>query len=256
MGNVDKGAATEPQPDDGANEVYSSAVSRRTRLRRQAMIGGAGLLAVLGVGGLVAHQVLDDRDTAPAAQTGAEEPTVPGAAPATSGVVPQAAPSTGARASSAAAPPKSPAAKTTTHSKADAERIAAVRSAAAKASASAQIRRPVPNAAAANVDASAVTSTTVRQGGEALRIKSARQDLTGYRELGWIADEGVQVGNSRCTQRIRLSTNTAARERPTLLICWRTSAQKSVYTVAVKTDGRPSKELSVAEIDKQWAKLG
>jgi len=89
-----------------------------------------------------------------------------------------------------------------------------------------------------------------------LRVVSARGDLTGSRELLWVADGGHAVGKARCSQRFRFSPDAAVSEKPTLLICWRTSATRSVYTVAVDLDGRPSEKASVATIDKVWAQLG
>ena len=64
------------------------------------------------------------------------------------------------------------------------------------------------------------------------------------------------MGNARCTQTITLSNDVPASARPTLMLCWRVGAQKSVYTVAIKADGRPAAKTSVALIDKEWARLG
>jgi hypothetical protein len=89
-----------------------------------------------------------------------------------------------------------------------------------------------------------------------LRVVSARGDLTGSKELLWVADGGHPVGNARCSQKFRFNAKSAVTEKPTLLICWRTSAIRSVYTVAVNLDGRPSEKASVATIDKVWAELG
>jgi len=178
------------------------------------MIGAAGLLSILGVGGLVAHWVNDDRDTAPAVQPGVAEPGVP------------------------------------ERPKTVEERVAAIKSTAAKAGPG--VLRPLPSASVAGD----VTVTTAARDGGTLKVVSARQDLTGYRELGWVADPGERVGRARCSDRIRLSVDAKATAHPTLLICWRTSTQKSVYTLAVKTDGRPSAKTSVAAIDKQWTRLG
>ncbi|MFC7279249.1 hypothetical protein ACFQS1_35255 [Paractinoplanes rhizophilus] len=89
-----------------------------------------------------------------------------------------------------------------------------------------------------------------------MRVVSARSDLTGQRELAWVGDEGEPIGNARCTQRIRLSNNQTATVRRNLLLCWRTSSEKSVYTVAVDLDGKPSRIKSVASIERQWSKLG
>ena len=89
-----------------------------------------------------------------------------------------------------------------------------------------------------------------------MRVVSARQDLTGYRELGWVTAEREQVGDGvQCTQRIQLSPDSPAKVRPTLLLCWRTSAARSAYTVAVDFKGKPSVQESVAEINKAWSKL-
>jgi hypothetical protein len=84
-----------------------------------------------------------------------------------------------------------------------------------------------------------------------MRIRTARYDLAGQYELAWAADDGERVGNARCTQNLRLAG--VARERPTMLLCWHTSAGKSVVTLAVTRQGRPSRATSVATIDEQWA---
>jgi hypothetical protein len=88
-----------------------------------------------------------------------------------------------------------------------------------------------------------------------MRIRTARYDLTGQYELAWAADGGEQVGNARCTQKFRLGGG-GVRERPTMLLCWHTSAGKSVITLATIRKGRPSKLSSTATIDEQWASLG
>jgi hypothetical protein len=92
--------------------------------------------------------------------------------------------------------------------------------------------------------------------GKLLRIVTARKDLTGYSELAWVADGGTRVGKAKCSQKFRLSNETEPKERPTLLVCWRTSAKKSVYTVAVNVNGRPSRPQSVSAIDKAWSQFG
>jgi hypothetical protein len=79
-------------------------------------------------------------------------------------------------------------------------------------------------------------------------------DLTGYRELAWVR-EGKPVGEATCTKTIAVSANVPPKEKPTLLICWRTSAQKSAYTVAVDFDTPPSEAKSVAELGKAWAAI-
>ena len=53
-----------------------------------------------------------------------------------------------------------------------------------------------------------------------------------------------------------MSDGAPVQEKPTLMICWRTSADRSVYTIAVVRTGRPDAEDSVAALNRQWNKLG
>ncbi|WP_328460488.1 hypothetical protein OHA21_29950 [Actinoplanes sp. NBC_00393] len=101
-----------------------------------------------------------------------------------------------------------------------------------------------------------VTNTGTLRDGETLRVVSAKYDLTGQREMLWAADKGHKVGDASCTQRFRFSNDTKPTERPSMLLCWRTSEAKSVVTVAVTKEGRPSEEKTVAALQKEWMKLG
>ncbi len=116
-----------------------------------------------------------------------------------------------------------------------------------------------PKSATAVIDGTAVTivsSGSLPTEHHTLRVVSARADLTGHRELGWAADAGHPVGDARCTQNVRFNGTAPARVRPTLLLCWRTSATRSAYTVAVDLDHAPSESVSVASLDLAWSKLG
>jgi hypothetical protein len=248
MRNVDNDrAAQESWPDDGAG-VYTSAMARRSRRRKQVM-GAVGLVILLGGGALVARQLGDDADTVTTGDTGALAPitepstSVPGVL-APSGRPSAAAASTGVRSFTVTPSPSTVA-----------QRVAAARSAAAKAGTTPRAPLPPKAGGAYAQDVEVATKGSVAKDRRTLKVVSAREDLTGQRELAWVADGGEPVGSSRCTQTFRFSGGTTAAERPTLLVCWRTSAEKSVYTVAVDLDGRPSKQASVAEIDKTWAKL-
>jgi len=97
---------------------------------------------------------------------------------------------------------------------------------------------------------------SVSKEGKMLRVVSARQDLTGYGELAWIADEGRRVGNARCSQRLRMSNEQEPRVRPTMVICWRLSPARSVYSLLIDVKNKPSMQESVARIDKTWAQMG
>jgi hypothetical protein len=107
-------------------------------------------------------------------------------------------------------------------------------------------------AAAAKV----VNTGSLREDRATLRVVSARGDLTGQRELAMVAGKGKPVGDAFCSQMIRVSAGAKAEKKPNLLLCWRTSARKSVFTVAVDLDGAPSEEKSVAAIGKEWQALG
>ncbi|WP_250033361.1 hypothetical protein [Paractinoplanes maris] len=98
--------------------------------------------------------------------------------------------------------------------------------------------------------------TSRRTAERTLRVVSGHGDLTGYRELAWVADRGRQEAHGvRCSQTIRLSLDEKPARHPTLLVCWRTSAQRSAYTVMVDQDGRPSAKVSVAALDAAWRRL-
>lgn len=251
----DDGVTDGPPPDDGMTGEYSSAVPRNSQRRKQVVIGVVGLLSILGVGGIAAKQVIDDQGTAPASQVGALEPPPAVPPPASAAVLP--APGTPRASVASASAAIGSASPTVVSTPGAAEPLATTTPSRAAAPRSTRTLRPLPTIAGADAVAEAdVTTSTVKRGGERLKIASARADLTGYRELGWIVGKGEKVGNAHCTKKIKLSADEAVREHPTLLICWRTSAQKSVYTVAVKINGVPSKKLSAAAIGKEWARLG
>jgi hypothetical protein len=99
------------------------------------------------------------------------------------------------------------------------------------------------------------TSGSIVKDRKTMRVVSAKADLTGQRELGWAADDGHEVGAAHCTQNFKIG-DTEPRVRPTMVICWRTSAEKSVFTVAVDIDGKPSEKDSVATLNRVWSKMG
>jgi hypothetical protein len=245
------------------NEVHdnNSVVARRIRRRKQAFIGVAGL-AVLGAGSfLVTSQVADNAKTetkdaaalvpvAPVDETPSE--SAPPASPSAS-AVPSA--SVVPSPSASAKPPVVTPSPSRSHSKAVDERIKAARAAAAADGH--PVQRPLtPSKAVAK--AGPVTTKVIgslAKDGATMRVLSAKHDLSGEREMLWAADDGVPVGNARCTQNFHFSNNRVPGERPTLLLCWRTSAKKSVVTVAVVKEGRPAKPASAAMIDKVWRTL-
>jgi hypothetical protein len=106
------------------------------------------------------------------------------------------------------------------------------------------------------VTATMTTSGSMPKLHHTMRVVSARANLTGQRELAWAADTGHPVGDARCTQNFQFTASSAPRVRPTLLLCWRIGGTRTVYTVAVDVDHRPSETASVATIDRVWAGMG
>ena len=66
-----------------------------------------------------------------------------------------------------------------------------------------------------------------------VRVVAARADLTGQLEMTWAGDAGTKVGASTCTNDIRLTPQQPAKIRPTVMLCWRTSASLSVYVLVI-----------------------
>ena len=228
--------------DHGRDEV----TALRNRRRKQVFIAVAGL-AVLGVGSaLVTAQVVDD-GKATTRDAAALVPVTPAES-----VSPEAPASSAAPASSSASPSPSASAE----AKAVAEEIAEARAAAAKDGV--PLKKPVraEGDSAAAAEAKVVNTGSLSKDRATLRIVSARTDLTGQRELSLVAGAGEPVGNASCSQNIRPHAGAKAERQRNLLICWRVSAQKSVYTVAVDLDGDPSEQESVAAIDREWQALG
>lgn len=219
--------------------------------RRQVAAGAAGLAVVLGaVGYLISEQNADrgrttaapDRNvTVPVTPTVAEPAPVPSASPTAAGSAP-AKPAT-----SAASPAKSLPEPTKSRSVRD--EIEAARAAAAKDGI--PLRRPLPAAEKRGP----IEERTEQTAEGILRVVTARFDLTGHKPLSWAGDQGKAVGEVRCTQSVRLSRNEEPRVRPSMLLCWRTSAGRSVAIVAVARQGKPSEAAGVAAIDREWARL-
>jgi len=230
------------QGDGGLPSVIGSRVRRNKRVA----IGAAGLAAVLSVGALLLIDQATEKsgttarladDTGPAARTSAP--------PSHSAVA--------GKATAAPIGPVATAASGAPGAKTVGERLSEARSANKRLGT--EVRRPAPRTAS-TVDASKVkvVQTGTNQSGHMIRVSSAPLDLTGYRELAWVRG-GVRYGDATCTQKITVSENVPPKERSTLLICWRTTAKKSAYTVAVDFTKRPSMADSVAALDEAWTAM-
>jgi hypothetical protein len=233
--------------DNGTNPPEAAARSGGSRRRVAAGIAG---LAVLGAGAYLVADGTRHHDTEPGKSTAITVATGSPAVTPASGSA--AGPLSSATADAVHAPDLGT--EPPRNAKEAAAEIAAARAAAAKDGY--PVHRgftPAPNAVQGPVT---VTNTGSLRTGGTMRVVTARHDLSGQRELLWAADDGEPFGDARCTQNFHFSNNVKPRVRPTMLLCWRTSNQKSVVTVAVSRTGRPMKSLSVAEIDRQWAALG
>ncbi|MGX6607159.1 hypothetical protein ACWKSP_34300 [Micromonosporaceae bacterium Da 78-11] len=101
--------------------------------------------------------------------------------------------------------------------------------------------------------ADAVSTRTEKIAGGTLRISSGRLDLTGEGDQALAADDGFPVGDARCTQQLYLRpAGPTGRRVPSMMVCWRTSATRSVVTVGT---GTPSAADGAAAIASEWAQL-
>ena len=83
---------------------------------------------------------------------------------------------------------------------------------------------------------------------------AARADLTGKLEQAWAVDNGTKSGSVSCTHDTRLTPSGKAFERPTLLVCWRTSSTLSAYAVVIdpKAKAPIADADGVAAVDTAW----
>ncbi|WP_203742493.1 hypothetical protein [Actinoplanes cyaneus] len=95
---------------------------------------------------------------------------------------------------------------------------------------------------------------TIRDG--TVRVSAARFDLSGQSDLRLAGDAGFPAGGGvNCTNRVRLDADDPASARSGLLLCWRTSDDRSVVTMAVVARGSPDARDSVDIIEQEWAAL-
>lgn len=217
----------------------SASGSKTAPRRRQAIIGATGLAVVLGAGG-IAFAVQRSGGT-PADVVAAQPPPVQ---TATTSVPPVKTTTT------APAPaPTKPKKATTPPTKSAADRMKAAKEAGKDHGV--PVTGPILRAAA---DPNLVISTNdwILKKKQRIQVVYARGDLTGQKQLAWVVDDGEPFRDASCTHKTQLSDAKTPTVRPNLLLCWRTSATKSVYTLTIDLDGHPSKADSVAALDKQW----
>jgi hypothetical protein len=238
--------------DSGGPARSGTAMRGATWRRKRAVAGVAGAAVLLGGGAYaVTTQLMDQNGSTVPGDVGALAPVVTATSTTPSAVEPPSASVSATNSAEIAATPShSPAPR---KSLTVDEQIAAARSAAAKDGH--PVQRPLTPARGMAAEQAPVAERTERTKTGVLRIVSSRSDLSGRRELLWAADEGKAVGDARCTQNFHFSNGNAA-VRPTMLLCWRTSSSRSVAVVQVDRSGKPSAAISVAALDREWARLG
>jgi hypothetical protein len=240
MSNLDDDRSS----DDGVYQPESATTHRPSRRRRQAVVGAVGLTALLGAGAyVITAQVTDRNKSTVTRDAGA--------------LAPMATPATPASASSTASAKQTNKPSTSpepSKSMTVEERIKAARQAAAKDGY--PVQRPLTAAPGVAAQSGPINTRSETRENGSLRVVTAKFDLTGQRELLWAADKGKPVGNARCTQKFHFSNNKKGYIRPNMLLCWRTSAARSVAVVLIDYGGKPSTVESAKIIDGEWAKLG
>ncbi|MCM4083774.1 hypothetical protein [Paractinoplanes hotanensis] len=246
------------QDDDrpGDDSVYQATPTGRQKKRRTRIaVGAVSAAAVLGAGVyLVTARAADRDDDTVARDTGAVAPMAT-ADSITESTEASIEPSASASGSTSASPsPRTSTARTA--QMVDPEVKRKIDEARAKAAEDGfPLKRPVTAAPGVKAATGPVNERTEKTSEGSVRIVSARFDLTGQRELLLVADKGFAVGGARCTQQVRFSSGEEPQERPSMLLCWRTSDSRSVVTMAVAGQGKPSTDVSLAVLEKEWAKL-
>jgi hypothetical protein len=247
-----------PREDSGDQSGRSSASarpasgSRRTRIA----VGAAGLAVVLGGGAYLITSQLTGDNSAGTGDVGAIGTVVPaGTSSAPSGTADAVtAPPSSAAPSTPFQSIPSPGTSTSANSAAVRKEVDEARAKAAKDGH--PLVRPLQAAANELPPGAVHTATEKSPDGGTIRVTTAKADLEGQQDLELAADGGTKHGDADCTNKLHFSNNETPRVIPNLLLCWHTSATRSVVTLAVAPKGKPSVANSTAVISREWAKLG
>lgn len=237
------------------DDEYDWRAARRKRRRGKAAVGAAGLAALLGGGAFLVTDLLTGKPETIATDSGALSPLAP---PSLASEPPSASASTSAtrhgRSGAAASKSAEPAPSAGPTTKSAEQRIKDARRDAAEHGV--PLMRPLPAVTVPQADIRVTNSGSLQSRNGTLRVVWAPGDLTGQRELAWAADDGDPYADARCTQTLRLSNDTKGSTKPTVMMCWRTSATRSVIAIQVRLDGHPSRAVAAAAVDKQWRAMG
>jgi hypothetical protein len=87
-----------------------------------------------------------------------------------------------------------------------------------------------------------------------MKVYTARGDASGERELQW-AVKPYPVGNAQCTRTLKVNDHAEAKERTTMIMCWRLSSRKSVYVISVDVRQPPTEQEAMAALNGAWDKM-
>jgi hypothetical protein len=119
-----------------------------------------------------------------------------------------------------------------------------------------EVKRPVtPQVAQTASNIEVITMGSLKEGG-IVRIMSAREDLTGQRELAYVAGGVENFRGVPCSQTFQFTTQARPAKKDNLLMCWHTTAEKSVVAIVVDSKGHPSRDKAVAAIERKWRSMG
>lgn len=243
----DTSEPTEPPP-------HGSPAGRRSR-RSRVVLGVTGAAVVLGVGGYSLTDTQSSRPTSPGAVA---DPSSAFLAPHPGTTGAGAASASGLARRSASAQ-LTPMADESQLPKSARERVEAARSFAAAHGV--KLLHPVDPKQVPEKTSAAAENAKVRivgsaQKGTTMRIVTAHGDLTGLRELAWVAGDVTKSGPVSCSQRFKFANEQKPATRKNLLVCWHTSAERSVAVITADVQGRPSRSNTVAVVEREWRKLG
>jgi hypothetical protein len=218
----------------------------RSRSRqRRTLLGVAGLASIIGTSAFLASGQTASEQTGEQPHTAARA----AAQQAISGQNPPAG-------SAAQMGPVAPGVNSSDRPKSTEERLSDARNANKRMGT--EVRRPRAKepSRADPAKVRTVERGTLKKDRRMTRIVSSRQDLTNFRELAWIADEGKPYRNARCSRMVQVSENVEPKEKPTMLMCWRLTPSKSVYTITVDLKKNPTPEDGTATLEQEWKRMG
>jgi hypothetical protein len=119
-----------------------------------------------------------------------------------------------------------------------------------------KVRRPVPRQQPETPPEQIERKTTGTVKDGQVRVVAALGDLTGQAELRYVAGGITEYRDAQCSQTFKFASSPQPAKKANLLMCWRTSAQKSVVAMVVDPEGKPSKNKAVKALEKKWRSMG